>query len=414
MCRMRAAALWVLAVAGCGDQLSVPDAPAADGGAPAVVAFQYLADPPETPAGWPVFFQNADGSLVSAQRTTTDGRANAFMAPGGSVTVVLGGSGRRRLWTYTAVEPGDELVLDLRTFRPTQDTVTLDLRLPRAPAATSYQLFTTCGQANLAALGSTLVMLPKCAPATDLVAIARGGNGTIVGGLLALGLPLTKSDVIVVEGGFTEPIDSVVTVEHVPPTVTNMVATHGTLGAHDLIYTQQFQFALPSPSLTFTLPQGRSGTIVEPRIPSSSSQLFAVDWRQASEHAVLDLGPQLPDHDGQPPPTYTPADRTIRWTEQARDLAPDLVIVGLTFRSPTSLDEWQIVAPHGSVPAVRLPAVPDRRLEPDGTAAPAFLLDAAVEGGYAAGRERVLGRILSRPWPMEGPSGRAIYQVTVF
>ena len=414
MSPMRAATVSVLALASCGDQLRVDDARPPDTAAPAVVAIQYLVDPPEVASDWPVYFQNADGSLVSAQRTSADGRANAFMAPGGSVTVVVGGAGSRRLWTYEGVEPGDELVLDLRLFPQPPETVTLDLRLPRVANALTYQVFTTCGQANLSVAGSTIVMLPKCARTTDLVALARGGDGAIVGGLVALDLPIAKPDVLVVPGAFTDPVMSTVTVPNIPPTVTFLAATHGTLGAHDMIYTQRFQFALPAPSLTFTLPAGRSGAVVEAGTPSSASQLFAVDWRDASEHFVLDLGTRLPSHDGQPAPTYTAADRSIRWTEQAGDVVPDLVMAGLVFSDETSFTEWQIVAPRGATPVITLPAIPDRRAEPTGTATVTYLLDAIVEGGYDAGRERVLGRILARHWPMEGPTGHATYQVTSF
>jgi hypothetical protein len=193
-----------------------------------------------------------------------------------------------------------------------------------------------------------------------------------------------------------------------------MVAAHGTLGAYEMLYTQRLQFALPNPSLTFTMPQGRAGTVIEPTIPSSSSVLRAVDWRDATEHTVIDLGVRLPGHDGEPPPTYTPADRTIRWTEQPGTVTPDLTIAGVVFSDGSSFVEWQVVGPRGTEPAITLPVIPDRRLEPSGTATAAFLLEAAVEGGYARGRERVLGRILSRHWPMEGPSGRALYQVTTF
>jgi len=411
---MRAAALSLLALAGCGDQLrEEPDA-GLDATSPAVVALHYLVDPPETAVGWPVYFQDADGSLVSAQRTNGDGRANAFLAPGGSVTLAVGPAGSQRLWTYRAVEPGDELVLDLRGPPSVVETVTIDLRLPPAAAAASYQLFTTCGQAGLSALGSTLVMLPKCGRLTDMTVLARGGNGTIVGGLLALDVPLHRPAVVTLGGAFTAPVLSTVTVTNIPPTVASMIAAHGTLGSHELLYTQRLQFALPAPSLTFTLPQGRTGTIIEPSFSSGSSELRAVDWRDATEHAVFDLGLRLPGHDGEPPPAYTPLDRTLRWTELPGTVAPDLVIAGLVFSDGGSFVEWHVVAPRGAEPAITLPVIPDRRLEPAGTAAPFYLLDAVVEGGYAAGRERVLGRILQRHWPMEGPSGHATYQVTGF
>jgi hypothetical protein len=409
---MRPTAIALLFVAACGDQLAGPGMiQPPDALAPSVVRIRLLVDEPDSPGGWPVYFQNADGSLVSAQRTGTDGSANAFMGAGGYVTLVYGQPQSSRIFTYTAVSPGDELELDLRSF--TLDTVIVPMQIPPAPNGVSYQLNTSCGPANLngAHLAPAAVMLPRCAEELDMLVIARGGDGRIANTLYAEAVSIEPPSLITLTGEYLLPTESTVTVINIPDSVTSMAATHGSLGRRDLIYTQRLQMDLSttSSSVTFHLPQKRTGTILDPIEDFAAPALHVADWRDAHDHGVIDLARRLPRRTEEP--RYDPLARSIVWAEQPGTVEPDSVIAAVQFFGPQSFVEWQVIAPRTAAAAVRLPVLPDRTYEPIGETQVHLMIDIAAEGGYDKVRELALGRLPDRAWPMTGPSGHVIYQV---
>lgn len=418
---MRALVLAMLAIAGCGDQLAGSDAGVVDGHDDAgLVRLRYLVDEPDHGGSHAVYFQNADGSLVSATRTQADGTTNAFMTAGGYVTLVAPFQGTLRAWTYADVKPGDQLELDLRTLSFAPLFATIDLTIPVHPMAAFYQLSTACGPAGIqgAEHGPVAVNVPICDTRSDLLILARNSSGAMVGSLLRAGIAVAPPYELALEGDYLEPTMSTVTALDIPPSLALLSATHGTVGRRELLYTQQLQYQLPSSagSLTFTLPQGKTGTIVDaieggPEVPS-----FRVfDWRGANEHTVIDLAVRIPRRLGAP--WFDLVAHAVTWTEEASGTSPDTVVASVVFLQPTGeLAEWQIIAPRTGPPTVRFPAVPDRRLELGSTSEPrpTMLINAVVEGGYDRARELVLGRLPNRAWPMEGPEGHAAVQISTF
>src|SRR5687767_3234453 len=101
--------LLAVMCAGCyGDQLDAPPDAGAIDDPREIVTLQFLADAVDL-AGFPVYFQNADSSLVTSTRTDSAGRARALMLPGGFVTIALPNG---RMYTYADVRGGDTLVVN--------------------------------------------------------------------------------------------------------------------------------------------------------------------------------------------------------------------------------------------------------------------------------------------------------------
>ena len=86
--RSRVMVATLVMVAACGDGLieSTDAAPGSDDGH-GVVSVRYLADASDL-AGLIVYFQNADSTIALATHTDADGYANAFMAPGGFLSLI--------------------------------------------------------------------------------------------------------------------------------------------------------------------------------------------------------------------------------------------------------------------------------------------------------------------------------------
>lgn len=125
-------------------------------------------------ANVPVYFQNADSSLVMAARTDASGIATVVIDPGGFVTAIdpfapqlANGLPTPELFTFSGVKPGDQLVLhrDLTALVSMSFTVTPD------PAAVSYALFASC-------LDSGPVALPNAGSAPDVVTLFGCADGT--------------------------------------------------------------------------------------------------------------------------------------------------------------------------------------------------------------------------------------------
>ena len=179
--------LLVLALIACGDDgvhhladsgvdgpsQPTPDAPP-DAPTPGVVTVTVTLQG-SAAEGVPVYFQNADNSVVSSTTTGPDGTATATMAPGGFATVLepvqslptLRGAGSgsvsqvngQVLDTFSGVKPGDNLHVDVDPIVPDSQSITFDITIPTDPASpnTEYFIGTTCGSTFVDFGGGALV-----------------------------------------------------------------------------------------------------------------------------------------------------------------------------------------------------------------------------------------------------------------
>ena len=172
---MRRGIVFLVMCGGCGDGVLAPDAtlPADQRGG--LVSVQFLSDL-STLGDNTVFFQNADSTLVLAGRTTADGRANAFMGPGGIVTLVVTRANLVALFTVIGVQPGDDLVIDERTTLTTEPPTNLMIRVPQDPGSGFYDLTTSCGTADIrgAEVEPIAVSLRDCGGRADMLVRSFG------------------------------------------------------------------------------------------------------------------------------------------------------------------------------------------------------------------------------------------------
>jgi hypothetical protein len=443
---MRRLAILVLAfAAACGDDgpgnlADAPPPPPIPDGPPApvkvTVTVQGLPG-----AGVTVHFQNADSSLVGTMTTDADGVASAVMAAGGFVTVIepdppitpeLGGVPQvdNTLTTWAGVQPGDDLHLDLFKRGGEEGTlVTFDVVVPNDPNASRYQLFTSCGGADITppppqlaggVLG--LIAVPNPPVQVTLFGCTQGLADMAVVTFDGKLQPLSsfyKADVAVAENAMVELDGTYAAIPSTSVAVSNVPAALGNLGFdHTLLSPRGFLFN------TFEQFQG-SGTVTgDIRVPATTgatgvmavigfapngafSEQTIVEWGPYSATYALDWGAAaIKDYTSEP--ELDPATHKISWTLGTTGGTGDVVLAAYSaFRgggSPEHFWTWRIAAPAGA--EVTYPTLPPGQpFDFNAMAGDSLGVDrvttAKVPGGYAAARARVHDEGF-----LAGPSGR--------
>ncbi|CAN5843191.1 hypothetical protein BH11MYX3_BH11MYX3_04140 [soil metagenome] len=411
----------LLLLPACGDGIAAIDAaPPLDTNV-GLVRVRYVTQ--HDPGGHAVFFQNADSSLVLSTRTDERGEANAFMAPGGFVTLHVVDTTGDQLYTWAGVQPGDDL--QIRDSLPSQDPTTfVRLRVAADPGAVFYRLRSTCGEGDVTyAVGvEALFGFLPCRGKTDLVVVSHGETGQHY---------LYRGGVEIVEGGLVDlagPYQAVdrgrVEVVGASPSVRDLSMNQLLIGARDVI-SDPFDgsFGLGFIELTdgagaldfesVAPADGTLLTMIDPCNGDGVGAQHAVRWGPATllnrfDMTALAVRPYLSR------PTYDLLGHSVRWTEGA-GVVPGAVIATFSWGRPEIGGgyRWRIISPRGEEPVVEFPVLPVVALRPqsgDFIGVPDELVNIASEHGYDPIRARLGTWSAGTIWPFEGTSGSAVYQ----
>lgn len=413
---------WVVTVLGaCGDGVGAPDAtqpPDADVG---VVRVRYRGSALEHN---PVFFQNADGSLVLATHTGVDGTANAYMAPGGTVTLVVLEGNTQFLYTWIAVEPGDELVKDRR--QPDELPATrLTIAIPIDPGAGFYQLQTSCGFENVSpAAGTSLVIdLGDCRGRADMFVFTLGAG---LHYLYAEDVAATNGSTVTLPPPYRPFERSTIEIRGAPATTTTMEVSQRLIGEGRALFDPvDAGFALSN----VAVPEGAGTTNFDMPLPPSATMLttvspldglglgrpFVARWGPTQPTTTIDFSPLVL----RPYLTrarYDPPTHSLVWTESDIGVVATAVLATWTWFRPEigGNYQWQIIAPRGVDPVIALPVLPDPQYLPranDTIVQPYSLVSIASRGGYAPLRRRLIETwTRADSWPAESASGEVVYE----
>lgn len=346
-------------------------------------------------SGVPVYFQNADSSLVNSVLTDAAGTAFAVMAPGGFVTAIepSNGSGVVELSTFAGVQPDDALRLDLLPVLPMRELM-FQLTVPTLANAQTYTVYTPCGTAMIDVTGTGTVRLAGCGTLTDVLVVALDANGTAIGTLFGGGVSVGTAPVTLT-GTYAPEAATTYTYTDVPPPIP-FVKTYAALTTTRgrLFSGTTSSAAAGSTTNSITLPDGTGATrlVVSDAVPTSSElgEQLVYDWGAWSPSYALDFGSvMLPRYASAP--TYDPASRTVAWTEAAGGVAPDLVRTRIhAYRDdiPTGTAwGWRLIAPRKGT-AVSYPQLPVDGFDYNPSATDVVGVDdltiALVPGGFAA------------------------------
>jgi hypothetical protein len=398
---------------------SLPDAPpppdgqdAPDGGdPPKTVTLSATLDGAPV-AGVLVYFQNADNSLVASMMTGVTGTASAAMAAGGYVTAidpfvsqaptVHGGIAVTEIRTFAGVKPGDQLVLERRS----PVSISFTLWTSEVVGATNYDVFTSCGNGELAAgTGSGggpsgQVVLNDCNGTADIAVLASILNGDTkvpVSALYHPGVALTANATVDLTADvygqlnqttvtyLNNPFAATASVDH------TVIAAHGRFGP-------------------FTARKvGDSVMIGEPMVPATG-EIFDTSIVFTGRHHVIDWGGPtaaytldmtnvfLPGIVFDPLPSFDVVGQRVSWMEEPGRATPDASVAAISVTRSTGgitrFWHWRLAGPY-TAGALTFPTLPTTLFDwapADGDTIDLDELMTAriAPGGYDAVRGRVL------------------------
>jgi hypothetical protein len=345
-----------------------PDAPAS-GTVSVVVTLGGSAS-----ANVPVYFQNADSTLVVKTMTDATGTASATMRSGGFVTllepqalgaVVLPPT----LDTYAGVKAGDVLHDDVPTASGSVG-VTFSLNSDPNPLAASYVVHTTCGDA-LQAFGSgtlsTSAELTDCNGIADVVVVSETSGNVPLDSFAVTGVTIAAGSNIGLKGSYAAIPLQQVTLTDVPPELSSSIEVIELLGTPHGAY---FDFPTFTSTGSASLPQPLTGAtdlveLVYTFFPATNSSV-------ADDQQIFDWGPSPPGsvsvdvgarklHDYVTRPQLNPTDEQLQWAVGSGAGADYLISEVSASRNGSagaSKWSWKIVSPGVEEGAQAYPTLP--------------------------------------------------------
>jgi hypothetical protein len=402
-----------------------PDAPP-DGPSTGVVTLTV------TVAGVPnpnvtVYFQNADSSLVSATQTDASGVASATMQAGGYVTAikpdVLNGAAFGLLTdsvaTFAGVKPGDFLTL----ATPVLPALPFTITTPLDSGASTYFLWTSCGQQDISAAGSgsgtvpVAVNLAGCGDGTvDMLVETRDGTGPLHG--LFQTVVVTPNQQVNLTNNYMGLVTSTFAYTSVPAAISSLgivqalATTRGQLN----VETGQATVTTGAANASFLQQNVTGATAITTSSPIGTPGFgnpHVVEWGPYAAAYTLDLANVLLG-DWTTQPTFDVPTHAVTWGESA-GATPDLGLVEVdAFRgSPALAWRWRIAAPRTGTTIVYpvLPAPSDIYNVTAGDS-PGIntMITAAVPGGYDAVRAHILSAQNGVLSLVVGATGRIVFE----
>lgn len=418
---MRALLLAVMC-AGCyGDQIeSGPDAAAPDDPRE-LVTLQLLADAVDL-SGFPVYFQNADSSLVTATRTDGEGRARALVRPGGFVTLALPSG---RMYTYANVRGGDTLVVNEADNNT--DRKEIQVMLPPSPGANVYTLWTSCGATRLEADLIEQAMPQKalligCGAVSDVVITASSTEPQPFGSnfryLYRKDVPLDPSTVTTFDGEFVPQIESEVVATAMRDIAPRVVFTQQLVrDRRDLGQSRSITVDVVGNAASgrigrmFAPADGITLTRVAPQALGVSGQTTLV-WGPSGDETKIVLGERALRSYTTRPEIVEPG--RVEWTEAPEGAVGDLVLLELSWSPPQAQSRiWKILSPRTDATVVRYPLLPIPEIAAPADAWVTQVATIGVDEASVA-RTTLLGSWPGNDaWLADTDAGRADFRVLV-
>jgi len=399
-------------VAACGDGASVPDAMLGSDGIERGRVTVHVEGPSK---GFEdVYFQNADSSIALATKTNASGDASALMVPGGFVSVL----DESIIYTWTDVQPGDELTLDLSFEEFGEVTPTSAVRIDPMDDAVSYYLFSRCESFRDVSAAIEAAIVPfftPCAATSDLLVVAWDNSGA-AGYRFAANANLASGGTIDMRGPY-QPIGASVDVIgpsdrfiSVRQKLANVKFTADTStqvpDTHVVVPTQMpvipgVRVQTVARTFSSSFPEEDGGTV--------TTESGTIVWGPASAMTTVDLTtPVLRGITSEL--ELDPTSSSLHWTELDDGARGDVVWAAFGIGS----FQWKVIGRRTDETRLRLPVLPrdDVRLRSETFFVSNFALVAA-EGGYDRLRPYLLGHWNPSDgmwWPMTEPSGRASYR----
>jgi len=340
-------------------------------------------------AGVHTYFLNADNSVVKTADTDSTGVASATMVAGGSVTAINpfvgppAGIRTDDLRTFVGVKPGDHLVLS-QNSGPGLPSVRITLSAPAftGGTATSYDVFTTCGNGAIQVVNNGVLPLGPndptgqvdlfgCNGTADILVVANGfgGNEQIqpLGSLYHANVAVADGADITLTDAYDDLQDVKFEYTNLAPSVSSVSVRHDVATSHGVIQTFNGSTGIDGTTALITLSEMQIPSAVG-AIDSTiqmRSQHEVIQRKSVTTSNTFDLAGLLPDIvNGS---FYNATTKRVSWQEAATGVRPDLTIVELDVTQqggggsnvpPPRAWHWQLVAPYAPGGELTYPTLP--------------------------------------------------------
>jgi hypothetical protein len=346
-------------------------------------------------------FLDAQDKQVAAIATDASGVASADLGPGGTVTAVIHeGAGLDHLVTFTAVQPGDSLTLDLLAAGP-MATAPITISAP-TNGADHYTLYPSCGMPVTTLDGQFTFTPIGCTGGTVDVVIASGpspDDASVNGFLVAQGIPTTANTVIA--GTFSAPLSQQYAYTAVPSVLAALETRALVLGSNGPTYAAGGTHSLAPNETSATTAAVMPDTSVPAEVATT---LFPQDSELgeqtvydvvASTNAAYSLAvtpAMLPRYITAP--AYDATSHSVGWGEAPATVQPDLVRVRIhAYRDDIPNGRswtWEIASTRTATTVTFpvLPALDGFSFDPIATDTVGIdeLTTASIPGGFSAVR----------------------------
>lgn len=411
-------------VAGCGDDDGGSTDAGMDPDAPAPVVRLTVTRKGLPAVGARVVFQDAASNVVRDMVTDLDGSAAAELEAGGYVTLVhpkdppVGPDPpptiNDKLATFAAVEPGDELRIDLE---PKLTTVMVTMTVPPDPGASVFSVTSNCGGGVISQAPSQLT-LGDCRGVADFALVGLDESGGKLRGMYREGNPIADQAVVQLTGAWAPLVTSTVMADPAPPWAAFMGIDLGLRSSRGIVFAHTELVDPMAPIGQFMLPptMGTTGAVSVTIVGDSTmfSKQNLVTWGVPVTDPVIATAPRV-----LAPyltlPVWNADTRTVTWTEGAGAKAEVVRAEVHAFRDgvPAHAWDWQLIAPRGAASSVTYPSWPgggdfDFAPKTGDSTGMRELENISVTGGYGAIRARGLRTRLDVP--TLAPAGQLAYQ----
>lgn len=329
----------------------------------------------------PVYFQNADGSLVAKVMTDTNGVASTMMKPGGNATIVFTYTSvpavaapgvaptRYQLFTWEGVQANDTLLISGEGSGSGSGTTPslVTVTIPTVSNALSYIVNMGCGgygSAGSAGGATTTVQLTEYCAKDDLQVVALDGSNQPISSFAVADVTIQNMGAVDLSAStYAAPTTRVVEIDHNTDTVYSIDGSTRVQTPNGSFYGTSLAFPATDPALDVVtqtetllaapathrnviyLEQGFNGGYRETYRWGVDGNV-AIDW-------VADLVPTFDVL-----PTFDAGTQKLSWTATTGGAEAQVYLFGMSATRSTYQFVWDVAGPGDGTYSIKAPALP--------------------------------------------------------
>lgn len=353
--------------------------------------------------GVPVVFIDPDGTLVKTASADSNGKADADVLPGGSVTTVVALTSSYQIRTTLGIKPGDDLVLGSRSADTTA-AGNVTVSWPQAPGSPAfYYIYGPCGFATLvngSTLAATMPITNGCKPdTTEILVWARDSAGGTVSFNDKANVPLVIGGTVTMANAWTGSLSFTASYTNLTSIGSITAERRFTDGAGFASSDIQNTIGLSSKTFNFLVPSGATARMVSTLgLSSGATQTVRQKLPGNASTYGLDVGGTLLAWlDGVTFDAATQTFHILKTTAGTANAVPDLLQVSSSWQRGQTFYDWAVFGPDADT--FQLPVLPasvGTALNPtasDSMSLAATSYEADTVAGYDAARANVGGAL---------------------